>query len=176
MNESIKKNGIKFGVITGLISIILTVLIYAIDLKLFANIYVGLGFLLAFLTLGIIQLKELKKQVNPLTFKDAFTAYFIGAIIGILISTAFSIILFNFIDTAARDTIHDTLISFQAEMLKKYNVPNDKIVEAINDMKENPQFSINGLLTGILKSLIGSIIFGLILSAIFKSKTNTLNE
>lgn len=176
MNEIIKKNGIKFGVITGLASIVLTVLIYAIDLKLFANIYVGLGFLVTFLALGIIQLKELKKQLTPLSFKDAFTAYFIGSIIGILISTTFSIVLFNFIDTAARDAIHDHLITFQAEMLKSYNVPNEQIVETINDMKENPQFSINGLLTGIIKSLIGSIIFGLILAAIFKSKTNVLNE
>lgn len=176
MNEAIKKNGVKFGVITGATSIILTVLVYVIDLKLFANIFVGLGFLIAFLALGIIQLMELKKQLNPLTFKDAFTAYFIGALVGILISTAFSIVLFNFVDTAARDAIHEHLITFQAETLKSYNVPNEQIVETINSMKESPQFSINGLLTGIIKSLIGSIIFGLILSAIFKSKTNTLNE
>lgn len=176
MNEIIKKNGIKFGVISGVISIVMTVLVYAIDLNLFTNIFVGFGFLLAFLILGIVQLMELKKQLTPLTFKDAFTAYFIGAIIGILISTAFSIILFNFIDTAARDTIHENLIRFQTETLQKYDVPNDKILEAVNEMKENPQFSINGLLFGIIKSLIGSIIFGLILAAIFKSKSNTINE
>jgi hypothetical protein len=35
-------------------------------------------------------------------------------------------------------------------------------------MKETPQFSTIGLLYGILKSLLGSIVFGLILAAIFK--------
>lgn len=176
MNEIIKKNGIKFGVISGLTSVVLTALIYVIDIKLFTNIFVGLAFLFAFLILGIIQLKELKKQLTPLLFKDAFTAYFIGALIGILISTAFSIVLFNFIDTAARDMIHENLITFQTETLQKYDVPNEEIVKVVKEMKENPQFSINGLLFGIIKSLIGAIIFGLILSAIFKSKTNTINE
>ena len=39
MNEVIKKNGIKFGVISGIISIVATVLMYAVDINLFANSY-----------------------------------------------------------------------------------------------------------------------------------------
>ena len=37
MNEIIKKNGVKFGVITGLVPLLITLLIYVIDLKLFIS-------------------------------------------------------------------------------------------------------------------------------------------
>ena len=54
------------------------------------------------------------------------------------------------------------------ENFQKWNVPASEIKKAINEMKETPQFSTIGLLYGILKSLLGSIVFGLIIAAIFK--------
>jgi hypothetical protein len=103
-----------------------------------------------------------------MTYKEGFTGYFISALIGILISTSFSIVLFNIIDTSTRDLIHEALITFQVENLQKWNVPAADIKKAVDDLKETPQFSTVGLLYGILKSLLGSIFFGLILAAIFK--------
>ena len=66
------------------------------------------------------------------------------------------------------DLIHEALITFQVENLQKWNVPAADIKKAVDDLKETPQFSTVGLLYGILKSLLGSIFFGLILAAIFK--------
>jgi Flp pilus assembly pilin Flp len=42
MNEIIKKNGIKFGVIAGAIAVLITAGIYIIDLKLFTAWWLGL--------------------------------------------------------------------------------------------------------------------------------------
>ncbi len=169
MNEIIKKNGIKFGVISGLFSIFYIMALYIVDYKLFINIWLGIAVLLAFLVIGIFQLSELRKNLGGfMTFKEGFTGYFISALIGILISTAFSILLFNFIDTETRDLIHEELITFQVENLQKWNVPAGEIKKVVEGMKETPQFSITGLLYGILKSLLGSIVFGLILAANFK--------
>jgi hypothetical protein len=169
MNEIIKKNGIKYGTISGLFSVFYMIALYVVDYKLFINIWLGVIVMLAFLAIGIIQLLELRKNLGGfMTFKEAFTGYFISAFLGILISTTFSIVLFNIIDTATRDLIHEALITFQVENFQKWNVPAAEIKKAVDKMKETPQFSTVGLLYGILKSLLGSIVFGLILAAIFK--------
>jgi hypothetical protein len=163
MNEIIKKNGIKYGTISGLFSVFYMIALYVVDYKLFINIWLGVIVMLAFLLL------ELRKNLGGfMTYKEGFTGYFISALIGILISTSFSIVLFNVIDTATRDLIHEALITFQVENLQKWNVPAADIKKAVDDLKETPQFSTVGLLYGILKSLLGSIFFGLILAAIFK--------
>ena len=169
MNEIIKKNGIKFGVISGLFSVFYIISMYIVDYKLFINIWLGVTVMLVFLAIGIFQLLELRKNLGGfMSFKEGFTGYFIAALLGILISTSFSILLFNFIDTDTRDLIHEALITFQVENLQKWNVPAAEIKKAVDSMKEMPQFSTIGLLYGILKSLLGSIVFGLILAAIFK--------
>jgi hypothetical protein len=169
MNEIIKKNGIKYGTISGLFSVFYMLALYVVDYKLFINIWLGVIVMLAFLAIGVFQLLELRKNLGGfMTFKEGFTGYFISALLGILISTSFSIVLFNFIDTATRDLIHEALITFQVENLQKWNVPAAEIKKAVDDMNETPQFSTTGLLYGILKSLMGSIVFGLILAAIFK--------
>jgi hypothetical protein len=96
MNEAIKKNGIKFGVITGAISVVLTLTFYLIDIKLFINIWLGFGLIFLYLAIGIYQLIELKKDLSgKMPFKEAFTGYFYAAFIGISISTLFSILLFR---------------------------------------------------------------------------------
>jgi hypothetical protein len=177
MNEVIKKNGIKFGVITGAISVLMSLTFYLIDIKLFINPWLGFGLILLYLAIGIYQLIELKRDLSgKMPFKEAFTGYFYAAFIGISISTLFSILLFNVIDTEARDLITENLITYQAEQFQKWNVPTEQIKESIKQMKENPQFTIGGLTKGYGFSLLGAAIFGLILAAIMKSKTNPLNE
>ena len=98
INETIKKNGITFGVIIGIVSALITSTIYAIDLNLFTSWWIGVLSILTYLTLGIILLSKTKKELNNIfPFKDAFTTYFIATLIGILIFTLFNVLLFNFI-------------------------------------------------------------------------------
>jgi hypothetical protein len=59
----------------------------------------------------------------------------------------------------------------QIGMMEKFGAKQADINEAITKIKESSQFSVKGQLFGIFQSMIGAIIFGLILSAIFKSKS-----
>src|SRR3970040_412292 len=113
VNEIIKRNGITFGVISGIISALVTTSIYAIDLNLFTSWWVGVLILTIYLIIGIVLLSKTKKEVNGIfSFKDAFTTYFICAVVGILISTLFNILLFNVIDPAAKDTLRELTIKY----------------------------------------------------------------
>lgn len=172
MNEIIKKNGITFGVIAGLSSVLISALIYTIDITLFTKWWVGIISLLISLSISIYLMVKTKKDLNGnFPFKSAFTTYFISAVIAVLISVTFSIVLFNFIDPAAKDTIKELTIKFTVEMLEKFNTPKEAINEAIKGLQENDPYSITQLLKGSVYSILFSSLFGLVLAAIFKTKT-----
>jgi hypothetical protein len=172
MNEIIKKNGVTFGIILGLFSVLFTTAIYVIDLKLFTSWWIGLFSIAVAVIIGIALEIKTKKQLNGVfPFKDAFTVYFIAAVIGTLISVAFNIILFNYVDPGAKDTIKELTIKFAVEIMEKFNTPKEAVNQAIKDMQANDQFSIGQLLKGSVFSILFSAIFGLILAAIFKSKS-----
>ena len=114
--------------------------------------------------------KDLKGQF---VFKEAFTTYFIFAVVGIVISVLFNIILFNYVDPSAKETIKELSMKMMITMMQKFNAPASAVNEALKGLKENDQFSMGNLFKGGLTSILVSSIFGLILAAIFKTKTVT---
>ena len=73
MNEIIKKNGITFGIISGVISLLMTSMIYLIDVKLFAAWWIGVVGGVIYLGIGIYLLIKTRKELNGIfSFKDAF--------------------------------------------------------------------------------------------------------
>ncbi|MEY4433309.1 MAG: hypothetical protein RLZZ44_1443 [Bacteroidota bacterium] len=172
INEIIKKNGVTFGVLTGIVSAVITATIYAVDLNLFVSWWVGIVSILIYLTIGIVLLSKTKKEMNGIfVFKDAFTTYFICAIIGIAIGTTFNILLFNVIDPSAQDTLKEITIKNAVAMMQKFNSPAAAINEMIAKMKENNPYSVIELVKGSIFSIVFSAIIGLIMAAFFKSKS-----
>ncbi len=172
INEIIKRNGLTFGVLTGIISALITTTIYAVDLNLFVSWWVGIISIVTYLVIGIILLSKTKKELNGLfTFKDAFTTYFICAVIAILIGTSFNILLFNVIDPSAQDTLKEITLKNTVAMMQKFNSPAAAINEVIAKMKDSNPFSTMELLKGSASSIVFSSIFGLIMAAFFKSKS-----
>lgn len=171
MNEIIKKNGIKFGVISGLIGILSMIIPYALDLSLLVQWWYGLSLLVVYFIIGCILLINTRKELNDvLSFKDAFTTYFISAIIGIVIGLVFNIIFFNYIDTEVAQQVKELNIENTVSMMKKFGAPTSSIKETVEKLEDYNQFGVTEQLKGVIWSLIGSTIFGLILAAIFKRK------
>jgi Protein of unknown function (DUF4199) len=173
MNEIIKKNGINFGVITGLISVLITTVIYTTNLELFTSAWLGIGSIVIYIAIGAYLLSKTKKELKGnFSFKEAFTTYFISAVIGILISVSFNILLFNVIDPSVKDTLKEITMKYTAEMLRKFGTPTAALNEALSKMEKEDQFSPFALLKNSVFSILFSAIFGLILAAIFKSKSS----
>jgi len=173
MDEIIKKNGVLFGVITGLVSVLITTLIYSIDLKLFISMWIGFASICAYIIIGVILLSKTKKDLKGVfTFKDAFTTYFISAIIGILISVTFNFILFNLIDPAVKNTLKDLTIKYMADTMQEFNTPASAINEAMKKIQENDPYSAIELVKGSIFKIAFSALFGLILALILKSKSS----
>lgn len=172
MNEIVKKNGIFFGIITSVISILITTLIYIIDMSLFTSIWLGLGLIVFYIVIGCIMLSKTKKELGgTMTFKQGFTTYFLSAVIAIIISTLFNVLLFNFIDPGARETIKELSLESAVSMMEKFGTPQAEINKAIEKMQNTDQFETFELIKGSVFSILFSSIFALILAAIFKSKS-----
>ncbi|SHG84890.1 DUF4199 domain-containing protein [Flavobacterium defluvii] len=172
INEVIKRNGINYGIIIGIASALITATIYAIDLNLFVSWWFGLLGIAINVTISIILLSKTKKELNGIfTFKDAFTTYFIAAVIGILISTLFNIVLFNVIDPGAKDTLSEIMIKYTVGMMQKFGTPASAINETIAKMKTSNPYSTVELLKGSIFAIVVVSIFGLIFAAFFKSKS-----
>ena len=171
MNEIIKKNGISYGIITGVVSALITTAIYSIDLNLFVKWWLGIMIFLVYIIISIILLSKTKKELKGIfSFKEAFTTYFISAVIGILISVGFNILLFNVIDPSAKDAINEIVIKYTAETMQKFGAPSASVAEAVKKMQENNPYSTIELLKSSIFSIAGSALFGLLLALIFKSK------
>lgn len=172
MNEIIKKNGITFGIISGVVSVLITTLIYVINVEYFVSIWTGLIGIAFTITLSCVLLSKTKKELNgEFSFKEAFTTYFLMALIGILISTTFSILLFNFIDPSLKETIKELTLKSTASMMRKFGAPSADVNKALKQISETDQFTIIAQLKGILTSIVVTSIFGLILAAFFKTPT-----
>ena len=171
MNEIIKKNGVSFGIITGVVSALITTAIYSIDLNLFIKWWLGIIIFLIYITIGIVLLSKTKKELKGIfSFKEAFTTYFISAVIGILISVGFNILLFNVIDPSVKDTLNEITIKYTVETMEKFGAPSSAINEAVKKMQESSPYSTLELIKGSAFSIAGSALFGLLLALIFKSK------
>lgn len=169
MNEIIKKNGINFGIITGVISVLITSSIYIVDLSLMTKWWLGLTILVVYIVIGCVLLAKTKKDLGGfMSFKEGFTTYFISALIGIAISVIFNILLFNVIDPEAAVTLKEMTLKSTADMMKNFGAPTSEIKKAIEKMEDYDQFSTLEQLKGSIWSIVGASIFGLILAAIFK--------
>ncbi len=172
MNEIIKKNGVNFGIILGVFSVLFLTAIYVIDLKLFTSWWLGLFSFAVSILIGIVLVTKTKKELNGvLVFKDAFTVYFIAALLGSFISTVYNYVLFNFIDPAAKETIKEITLKYTSDMMSKFGAPAAQVNETLKQLAETDNYSIGNMLFGLAMVLVFQAIFGLILAAIFKSKS-----
>ena len=170
MNEIIKKNGILYGVITGILGALITTSIYVINLELFTSVWIGLSSIALYIIIGVLLLIQTKKELKGIfSFKDAFTTYFISALIGILISVVFNIILFNLIDPGVKETLNEITIKYMTETMHRFNSPQSAIDEAMKKLQENDPYSVIELIKGSIFKIAFSALFGLLLALIFKS-------
>lgn len=171
MNEIIKKNGISYGIILGVISILLTTLIYAFNMELFGSWWLGLLILAINIVIYCVLLSKTKKQLNnDFSFKQAFTTYFIALAISALLSTVYNMVLFNVIDPGAKETIMEVTVKSSVEMMEKFGAPEAEIEKAVEGIRATDNYSIGNLIKGFFMVLAIGSVFGLIFAAIFKSR------
>ena len=167
--EAIRKNAMKFGLFLGMFIIVATTLIYTIDLNLFTAPWYGIVNLMIIIFFGAYSSIQAKKIMGGfITFKETFSSFFITITIGLLISTTFSILLFNFIDPEAKKTITENVIKMTIGMMEKFGGKPEDMNKVIKQMQETDSFGFYGQAKGLAFNLIIYSIIGLITALIIK--------
>ena len=164
----ILKNGWPYGLILAAVSIVISLLMYILDVNMFSITFAIFSFLILLVgipvTLEVLGCNNLRAKYatdRTISYLDALVTCFLILIIGFLISNLYSYIFNNFIDPAYMKAQMHKLV----EMLEKYNLPQEKIDETIAKSEKN--FQIGRML---LTSVIVSVVLSLIV-AIFVRKT-----
>jgi Protein of unknown function (DUF4199) len=169
MEKSIKSSAINYGVYLGAALSLITITIWFVNLNLMANIWLGIGILLAAIAFGVVSTAKSKSIMNGfLTFKEAFSSYFITIAVGVIISQVVSFILFNFIDPEAAKQIQQITIDSTVNMMEGFGAPAETIAEAVEKIENTNQFSIVSVLKSTAWSLVFQAVIGLIVAAIMK--------
>ncbi|WP_044398662.1 DUF4199 domain-containing protein [Lacinutrix sp. Hel_I_90] len=170
METSIKSNALNYGLYLGILLALVTISGYALNLELLTKWWLGLIMFVVIVVFGIISTVKSKRLLNGIiTFKEAFSSYFITVAIGIIISMIISIIIFNFIDPEAAIVLKEKTIEASIQMMRNFNAPEEAVANALEQMEaQKNQFSIGPQLQSNAIFLIIQAVIGLIVALIMK--------
>jgi hypothetical protein len=171
MNQLIKSKGVNFGLVYGLFLSLLVLYAYVVDLNFFTSYWLPGLMILGFLVHGFWVIGSLKKaQEGFVTFKEAFTVFFIANALGLLLSTILTILIFVVIDPDLQTIVKDLTITKTTEMMENFGAQGDQIEKTIEGIKEQDNYSVGAQIKGYFMTLAISSIFGLLFSLILKKK------
>lgn len=174
MDSNTSSSAIKNGLILGLIGVIVTMLAYVIDLNLLTSMWFGLSmFALAIILLVVFGKKYRNEHMEGfMSFGEAFKYIFIAAIISMIVSGFFQILLYNVIDPELPEIITEQALKSTEEFMIKLGTPEEAIDEAMKKAEEDldGKFTTTGILSGSWVWIIISAIYALIAGAIIKKK------
>ena len=89
--------------------------------------------------------------------------------LGLVISTVVSVLIFNFIDPEAAITLKEKTIDATVQMMRNFDTPENVVNETVEKMREQPnQFSLGNLFKQLAIQLVIFSVIGLIASLIMK--------
>jgi len=172
MEKSLKSSSINYGIYLGIGLILYTVLCYVIKIDLLVNFWVNLLILpIIIIGFGVVSTAKAKSLLGGfMSFKQAFTAYFIPIAIGVIISTLVTFILFNYIDPDAAEHLKELIMSKTESFMKGMGAPSDQIDLTLSQIEEQETFALGTQLRSLAQSLIFFTVIGLIVALIMKKK------
>ena len=173
VTKDLVKPAAKSGLTLGLIGIIITLVIYFINAKLLANIWVGITILIISLVLVVLFGINYRKQVGGyLSFKNAFLFSLILLMVAGLIGQSFNFLLFNVIDQDLTEVVTDAALENTERMMEKFNVPDEEVDKALErtEAQMANQYQPAGVMKAYLYSIIIYAIISLITGAIIKRR------
>ncbi|MDO1500998.1 DUF4199 domain-containing protein [Winogradskyella maritima] len=172
MEKSIKSSALNYGLYLGLTLCAITIVCYAVNMELLVNFWVAilLPTIIA-ITFGVISTAKSKSLLGGyISFKQAFSSFFITIAIGILISSVVLFVLFNFIDPESAVMLKEMGLEKSREMMEGFGMAEAQINEAMAKAEQQDSFSITTQALGYAQALVFYSIIGLIVALIMKRK------
>ena len=175
MEQQMKSSAINYGIYLGLSLAVISVLIYVINVEYAIAWWIGIIVLLIVLAFGIVSTAKAKDFLNGfISFKQAFSSFFITIAIGVIINSAVGILIYGVIDTEAATILHEKTIENTVSMMERFGAPQTEIDKTIDVMSEDNSLSVINQLKGIAYQLLFYAVIGLIVAAFMKKKNPDL--
>lgn len=172
MKNALNKVGVTFGVVLAVYYILFNCVIFFTDKALFASTFAGFFNIAIMVILGVTTIYFARKKAGGyLTFREAFTPYFIAILIGVTANYIIYNILFNIVDPSAKEMLKNTLYEMLVKTLDSSGLPQDQINEQLEKARNISQFAPKSQLFMWAGSILRNSILGLLLAAIFKNKS-----
>jgi uncharacterized membrane protein len=168
---SIKQSSIQYGLILGGILSLLTILMYSLNQELFLKWWIGIITILIVIGTGIVATAKAKAILGGfMSFKEAFSAYFITVAIGLLISTAVGILIFTVVDPDLASYLNEQAVEMTREFMEKFGTPEADMEAALDEMRNTDNFAVGNQLKSYAFGLVFQAVIGLLIGLIFKRK------
>ncbi|MBG8555715.1 DUF4199 domain-containing protein [Hymenobacter guriensis] len=157
--------GIRYGLLVGIISVILDLLLKTTGLD-FKQPFLGLSVAIAIWVVGMVLAHKYFKQHN-----GGFMTYGQGLLIGLLmgaisglLSGIFNYVYINFLDTSYVNSVRD----YTEATLANLNLPEEAMEKGLADITQEKLGSPLAILKNIVVGAVMSFLLSLIVSAITK--------
>jgi predicted cobalt transporter CbtA len=121
--------------------------------------------------MGIISTAKSKGiQGGYMSFKEAFSSYFITCAVGLAISTLVGILIFTIVDPELAQYLNERSMELAQEYMVKFGAPQAEIDKAMADLATKDNFSIVNQAKSYASLLIFHAVIGLLVGLIFKKK------
>ena len=168
MNKNLVDFVLKYGLIVGLLQVIIVLFSYLMGIEYMVSYW--LAFFNIIIVVGaVIYCGVLWKRMNKgyLDFKYSFLTIFLVYAIASLIVVVFNIALYN-VDPDLPDQIKEAAVEKVVTMMEKVGAPEESIDEAIDGIENSDSYSISSFMTGYIWSLLWGVIIALIGGAVIK--------
>lgn len=171
LESGTNQHAIKWGIILGLISIIITLVVYLIDITLLAKSAVGIVIFVVYIAALIYAGRDYRSKLGGyMSFGKAFTHAFVVLVIAGFIGVVFNYLLFNVIDPDIVPVLVEAQMENAMKAMEAFG--GNSNTEMIDGMAEGIKdgYTLKGQAIGFLWSLIIYAIGALIVGAINKKK------
>jgi len=167
-------SSIKYGLIGGLIYVILQMAIYLIDPTLiFSWTSVSLFMVLLIILFAVCGVYAIRTKRYGLggfiKFKEAFTEAFITVVVMSILINVFSYLLYAVIDPSLEEQLKEFTINSVAGWMEE-SVPEEQFDEVMAEMEDQDFISPMTTITGSVQFIVIGAIVGAITSAIMKKE------
>lgn len=136
-NRSYLNPGIKWGLIAGLVAVIVSVIMWVTNREMFFSITLGFIMLCLFIIFSVLAGLDKKRQLGGyISFKQALQPVFLTFVIGALIVTIYNYITYNFIDPTAADQMKQYTVATLEKMLYRLGMPEDQLEEQLDSIRQ----------------------------------------
>jgi c-di-AMP phosphodiesterase-like protein len=169
MEPTTKSSATNYGLYLGAILSLITVLIYAVNLDLFTEWWLGIVLFLVVVACGVVSAVKSRTILNGfISFKQAFTSYFITIAIGTLIATVVGIAIFTFIDPEAATYLNEQILLVTKQTMQRFGMPQEAMQAALEEAATKDNFSLGMQSQAFAFRLAFYAVIGLIVALIVK--------